>query len=198
MHQPFVIIVSGPSGVGKTTLCKRVMQLDGNLFYSVSATTRPRREGEVHGKDYYFLSVEQFEEWIEKGKLLEWARVYDNYYGTPLDPVIENFNRGKDVIMDIDVQGKRQIERNFRGRVISVFVLPPSVDELLERLEQRGAETPEQFEKRKRLIMRDLEYRWEYDYWLINDDLDKAVGELYSIIKAERLRGRYMKWKERS
>ncbi len=197
MHQPFVIIVSGPSGVGKTTLCKRVMQLDGNLFYSVSATTRPRREGEVHGKDYYFLSVEQFEEWIEKGKLLEWARVYDNYYGTPLDPVIENFNRGKDVIMDIDVQGKRQIERNFRGRVISVFVLPPSVDELLERLEQRGAETPEQFEKRKRLIMRDLEYRWEYDYWLINDDLDKAVGELYSIIKAERLRGRYMKWKER-
>ncbi len=198
MHQPFVIIVSGPSGVGKTTLCKRVMQLDGNLFYSVSATTRPRREGEVHGKDYYFLSVEQFEEWIEKGKLLEWARVYDNYYGTPLDPVIENFERGKDVIMDIDVQGKRQIERNFRGRVVSVFVLPPSVDELLERLEQRGAETPEQFEKRKKLIMRDLEYRWEYDYWLINDDLDKAVGELYSIIKAERLRGRYMKWQERS
>ncbi len=198
MHQPFVIIVSGPSGVGKTTLCKRVMQLDGNLFYSVSATTRPRREGEVHGKDYYFLSVGQFEEWIEKGKLLEWARVYDNYYGTPLDPVIENFNRGKDVIMDIDVQGKRQIERNFRGRVISVFVLPPSVDELLERLEQRGAETPEQFEKRKRLIIRDLEYRWEYDYWLVNDDLDKAVGELYSIIKAERLRGRYMKWKEKS
>lgn len=198
MHQPFVIIVSGPSGVGKTTLCKRVMQLDGNLFYSVSATTRPRREGEVHGKDYYFLSVEQFEEWIEKGKLLEWARVYDNYYGTPLDPVIENFERGKDVIMDIDVQGKRQIERNFRGRVVSVFVLPPSVDELLERLEQRGAETPEQFEKRKKLIMRDLEYRWEYDYWLINDDLDKAVGELYSIIKAERLRGRYMKWQGRS
>ncbi len=198
MHQPFVIIVSGPSGVGKTTLCKRVMQLDGNLFYSVSATTRPRREGEVHGKDYYFLSVEQFEEWIREGKLLEWAKVYDNYYGTPLDPVIENFRKGRDVIMDIDVQGKRQIERNFRGRVISVFVLPPSVDELLERLEQRGAETPEQFEKRKKLIMRDLEYRWEYDYWLINDDLDKAVGELYSIIKAERLRGRYMRWQERS
>ncbi len=198
MHQPFVIIVSGPSGVGKTTLCKRVMQLDGNLFYSVSATTRPRREGEVHGKDYYFLSVEQFEEWIEKGKLLEWAKVYDNYYGTPLDPVIENFRKGKDVIMDIDVQGKRQIERNFRGRVVTVFVLPPSVDELLERLEQRGAETPEQFEKRKKLIMRDLEYRWEYDYWLVNDDLDKAVGELYSIIKAERLRGKYMKWQERS
>ncbi len=198
MHQPFVIIVSGPSGVGKTTLCKRVMQLDGNLFYSVSATTRPRREGEVHGKDYYFLSVEQFEEWIREGKLLEWAKVYDNYYGTPLNPVIENFRKGRDVIMDIDVQGKRQIERNFRGRVISVFVLPPSVDELLERLEQRGAETPEQFEKRKKLIMRDLEYRWEYDYWLINDDLDKAVGELYSIIKAERLRGRYMRWQERS
>jgi len=197
MHQPFVIIVSGPSGVGKTTLCKKVMQLDGNLFYSVSATTRPRREGEVHGRDYYFLSVEQFEDWIDKGKLLEWAKVYDNYYGTPLDPVIENFNKGRDVIMDIDVQGKRQIERNFRGRVITIFVLPPSVEELLERLEQRGAETPEQFEKRKRLIMRDLEYRWEYDYWLINDDLDKAVGELYSIIKAERLRGRYMKWQGR-
>jgi len=197
MHQPFILIVSGPSGVGKTTLCKKVMQLDGNLFYSVSATTRPRREGEVHGKDYHFLSVEEFEDWIERGKLLEWAKVYDNYYGTPLDPVIENFNRGRDVLMDIDVQGKRQIERNFRGRVVTVFVLPPSVDELLERLEQRGAETPEQFEKRKRLIMRDLQYRWEYDYWLINDDLDKAVGELYSIIKAERLKGRYMKWQER-
>jgi len=196
MHQPFILIVSGPSGVGKTTLCKRVMQLDRNLFYSVSATSRPRREGEVHGKDYYFLSPSEFENWIKEGKLLEWAKVYDNYYGTPLEPVIENFNRGKDVIMDIDVQGKRQIERNFRGRVVTVFILPPSVEELLERLEQRGAETPEQFEKRKRLIMRDLEYRWEYDYWLINDDLDKAVGELYSIIKAERLRGRYMKWQE--
>ncbi len=194
MHQPFILIVSGPSGVGKTTLCKKLLQLDGNLFYSVSATTRPMREGEVDGRDYHFLTVEEFEGMIENGELLEWARVYDNYYGTPLKPVLENFSRGKDVIMDIDVQGKRQIERNFRGRVVSVFVLPPSVDVLLERLERRGAETPQQFEKRKELIRKDLEYRWEYDYWLINDDLDKAVGELYSIIKAERLRGRYMKW----
>lgn len=191
-HQNFILIVSGPSGSGKTTICRSLLKLDSNLFYSVSATTRERRANEVDGLDYIFLSKEKFLEMIENNELLEWAEIYGKFYGTPKKPIIDNMNKNKDVIMDVDVQGKRSIERNFRGRVISVFLIPPSRDILIERLRKRGDLNETELQKRISLIDIEMDYRWEYDYWVLNNELEKAVLDVKKIIDVERLRARYI------
>ncbi len=191
-HQNFILIISGPSGSGKTTICKRLLELDNNLFYSVSATTREKRKNEVNGIDYIFLTEDEFLKMVENDELLEWAEIYGKFYGTPKKPILENMNKNKDIIMDIDVQGKRRIERNFRGRVISVFLIPPSKDILIERLRKRGDLKENELQKRISLIDTEINYRWEYDYWVLNDDLERAVLDVKKIIDVERLRAKFI------
>ncbi len=191
-HQNFILIISGPSGSGKTTICKHLLKLDDNLFYSVSVTTREKRTNEVDGVDYIFLSRDEFLKMIENDELLEWAEIYGKFYGTPKKPIIENMNKNKDIIMDIDVQGKRKIERNFKGRVISVFLIPPSKNTLIERLRKRGDLTENELQKRISLIDVEIDYRWEYGYWVLNDDLEKAVFDVKKIIDVERLKAKFI------
>jgi len=191
-YQNFILIISGPSGSGKTTVCKKLLELDKNLFYSVSITTRKKRENEVNGIDYIFISKEEFLEMIRKDELLEWAEIYGKFYGTPKKPIFENLNNGKDIIMDIDVQGKRKIERNFRGRVISVFLIPPSKEALIERLRKRGDLSEEELFQRISLIDIEMNFKWEYDYWVLNDDLERAVMDVKKIVDVERLRGKFI------
>ncbi len=194
-YMNILFVISGPSGSGKTTICRKAVEKDGKLFYSISATTRSMRRGEQHGKDYLFLSKEEFKSMILHGKLLEWAEVYGEFYGTPREPIVQAFKEGKDVIMDIDVQGKRQVERNFHGRVVSIFVLPPSLEELERRLRKRGVEDESKLEYRLEKARTELEYRWEYDYWILNDEIEHALESLLSIIRAERLKAKYLRWK---
>jgi len=187
-HKPFVIVVSAPSGTGKTTVLNYLKTLDNNLFYSVSATSRAKRPGEVDGRDYIFVSRQKFERWIEQGELLEWAEVYGEYYGTPRKPVRDALSRGMDIIMDLDVQGKRSLEREFKDDLVSIFLLPPDLAVLKQRLISRGAEDEEKLELRLALAESELRWAYEYEYWVINDDVEKAANRILSIINAERMR----------
>lgn len=191
-YQNFIIIISGVSGSGKTTICKKLIELDENLYYSVSVTTREKRAYEIDGVDYIFISKEEFLKKIENDEFLEWAEIYGKFYGTLKKPIIENLSKNKDIIMDIDVQGKRNVERNFFGRVISIFLIPPSKDEVIRRLKLRGDLSKEELEKRISLIDVEMNHRWEYDYWVMNDDLEKAILNVKKIIDVERLRARYI------
>lgn len=187
-HKPFVIVVSAPSGTGKTTVLNYLKTLDNNLFYSVSATSRAKRPGEVDGRDYIFVSRQKFERWIEQGELLEWAEVYGEYYGTPRKPVRDALSRGMDIIMDLDVQGKRSLEREFKDDLVSIFLLPPDLAVLKQRLISRGAEDEEKLKLRLALAESELRWAYEYEYWVINDDVEKAANRILSIINAERMR----------
>ncbi|HDM89987.1 MAG TPA: guanylate kinase, partial [candidate division WOR-3 bacterium] len=169
-HEPFLIVVSAPSGTGKTTVLRRFLKICDGLFYSVSATTRKMRPGEVNGRDYIFLDKEVFENWIKEGKLLEWAEVYGEYYGTPRDPVIENMELGRDVIMDLDVEGKRKLEAQFPDRLVSVFLYPPDRETLRKRLLSRGAEDEEKLKIRLSKAEEELRWASEYEYWVVNED----------------------------
>jgi guanylate kinase len=191
-YQNFILIISGPSGSGKTTICRKLLELDKNLFYSVSITTRKKRENEVNGIDYIFISKEEFLKMVKNDEFLEWAEIYGKFYGTPKKPIFENLNSGKDIIMDIDVQGKRKIERNFRGRVISVFLIPPSKEALIERLRKRGDLSEEELFQRISLIDIEMNFKWEYDYWVLNDNLERAVMDVKKIVDVERLRGKFI------
>ncbi|MEO0202215.1 MAG: guanylate kinase [candidate division WOR-3 bacterium] len=191
-YQNFILIISGPSGSGKTTICKSLSKLDENLFYSVSVTTREKRANEIDGIDYIFLSKDEFLKMVKNEEFLEFAEIYGYFYGTPKKPIFENLRKNKDIIMDIDVQGKRRIERNFQGRVISVFLLPPSREVIIARLKMRNDLSGNELEKRISLIEKELDYRWEYDYWIINDELEKAILDVKKIIDAERLKGKYI------
>ncbi len=187
-HKPFLVVVSAPSGSGKTTVLRRLLEKCDGLFYSVSATTRKMRPGEVNGRDYIFIDKDEFKEWIENGKLLEWAEVYGEYYGTPRDPVIKSFEEGKDVIMDLDVVGKRKLETQFPDRLVSVFLYPPDMETLRNRLLSRGAEDEKKLTIRMNKAGEELRWASEYDYWVVNEDIDKAAERLKAIITAERLK----------
>ncbi len=180
-----LFVVSGPSGVGKGTILKRVMDTLDGLNFSVSVTTRSPRPGEVHGKHYFFISVSEFLRLRDSGELLEWAQVHGNFYGTPKDFVLSKLTRGEDVIMDIDVQGGKQIMEKFRDAV-TIFVLPPSLSELKRRLENRGTDTKEQIELRLKNAIWELNFAKDYKYVIVNDELDKATEKLRAIIIAER------------
>jgi guanylate kinase len=183
-----LLILSSPSGAGKSTLTKNLVDEDHTIQLSVSVTTRPRRHSEISGRHYHFIDTEEFEEMRERGDLLEWAEVHGNFYGTPRRPVEQSLARGEDMMFDIDWQGTKQICERMRSDVVSVFVLPPSMEELKARLERRAEDTPDVIERRLRNAREEIAQWGSYDYVLINDDLQRTFEELKAILGAERMR----------
>ncbi len=178
-----VVIVSGPSGVGKSTICKEIVKRLGNAYLSVSVTTRPKGKAEVDGRDYWFISEKEFQERIEKGLLLEHAKVFGHFYGTPKEKVLEALKNGKVVILEIDVQGARQVKAIFPDAIM-MFILPPTAKELAERLNHRGREAPEVAEKRLNGASAEIAAAWQYyEHMVINEDLQQAVNECVQIIE---------------
>ncbi|AVX20313.1 MAG: guanylate kinase [Bacillota bacterium] len=187
--QGLLLVISGPSGAGKGTVCRALMARHPEVAYSVSATTRKPRPGEIDGVHYYFVTRERFEEMIAAGELLEWAMVYEsgNYYGTPRQAVLDNLAAGRDVILEIDVQGALQIREKF-PEAIFIFILPPSMEELKKRITGRGTESAESISKRLACAATELSYVKKYDYCIVNDLVEKAVEKLEAIIIAEKCR----------
>lgn len=184
-----LIIISSPSGAGKSTLAKRLLADDDNISFSVSATTRPMRPGEVEGKDYYFKSRNEFLAMVDADQMLEHAEVFGNFYGSPLGPVQDAIEGGCDVLFDVDWQGGQQIRAsNLRENVVSVFILPPSIAELEARLNARGQDTAEVVAGRMAKSRDEISHWAEYDYVLVNEDLDTCEEQLRAVITAERLR----------
>ena len=184
MRKGLLVVVSGPSGAGKGTICQALLEKTP-LAYSVSATTRKPRAGEVDGESYYFLSVEAFEEMIEKDELLEWAKVYDNYYGTPLKKVEEKLAAGEDILLEIDTQGAMKVREKFPEGVY-IFILPPSLVELERRIRGRDTETEDVLQKRLAAAIDEIEAGKCYKYVVTNDEVDGAVDSVCAILAAER------------
>ncbi len=184
-----LIILSSPSGAGKSTLAKRLREWDTSLRFSVSATTRKPREGEVDKKDYYFVSEDAFRTLVNDGEMLEHARVFGNYYGSPRAPVQSAIDHGRDVLFDVDWQGAQQISNSaLKQHVLSIFILPPSITELRRRLVTRGQDDADTIAKRMEASWDEISHWDGYDYVLVNDDLAETEARLKSIITAERLR----------
>ena len=184
-----LIILSSPSGAGKSTLAKRLMAWDPDMSFSVSATTRDPRVGEEHGREYYFLSREDFQNMVLDGGMLEHAEVFGNFYGSPKKPVQEAIENGRDVLFDIDWQGGQQIAGSaLKDSVVSVFILPPSIAELERRLNSRGQDSQDVIENRMAKSRDEISHYAEYDYVLVNDNLEVTWGRLQAILTAERLK----------
>ena len=183
-----LLVLSGPSGTGKGTVCKVVRDsLGDNLAYSISATTRKPRTGEEYGREYFFFSKEEFEALRDQTGFLEWAQGYDNYYGTPRAFVEEVLASGRDCILEIDPQGALQV-RKATSEAVLVFIAPPSLEELRARLTGRGTEAPEEVEKRLSCAEAELAYSNQYDYLIVNDEVEKAAEKMKAILMAERCR----------
>lgn len=187
MDLGFLLIVSGPSGVGKGTVCKDLIESDKDIVFSVSSTSRKPREGEVDGINYNFISKEDFETKIEKGEFLEHAFVHTNYYGTSKEFVEKGINSGKIVLLEIDVQGALQVKEK-HPEVITVFILPPSMEELERRIVDRDTETQAEIDKRMSNAYKEIDLVDKYDYFVVNDDLEAAIDNIKSIINAEKHR----------
>jgi guanylate kinase len=183
-----MLVLSSPSGAGKTTLSRRLLASDPGITLSISVTTRPPRANEVDGRDYHFIDAKRFDAMRRGGELLEWARVFDNDYGTPRGPVEEAIGTGRDVLFDIDWQGTQQLREKARSDLVSVFVLPPSADELERRLRQRAQDSEAVISGRMAKAADELSHWAEYDYVIVNRDLDRAFAELQAILAAERAR----------
>ena len=184
MKKGLLVVVSGPSGAGKGTICQALLEKTA-LAYSVSATTRQPRAGEVDGESYYFISVEAFEEMIEKDELLEWAQVYDNYYGTPLKKVEEKLAAGEDILLEIDTQGAMKVREKFPEGVY-IFILPPSLAELERRIRGRDTETEEVLKKRLAAAIDEVEVGRLYKYVVMNDKVEDAVDAICAVLAAEK------------
>ncbi|AFZ46934.1 guanylate kinase [Cyanobacterium stanieri PCC 7202] len=180
-NQGKLFVITGPSGVGKGTLVRSLLKAHPDLFISISATTRQPRKGEKNGKDYYFLTVEEFESMIEEENLLEWAQYAGNYYGTPKQPVVEQIAQGKTVILEIELLGARQVKENFADSEL-IFILPPSEEELEKRLRGRGSDSEEAIKKRLARAKEEIVAQDEFNYKIVNDQLERAIAQLEEII----------------
>lgn len=185
MNKGFLLVISGPSGVGKGTVLHDLMNTQENLVYSVSATTRKKRDGEIEGVSYFYKSHEEFEKMISEDKFLEYAYVHNNYYGTPKDFVEKKISEGKIVVLEIDVQGAVNVKNNTDNAVF-IFLAPPSLSELKNRIVGRGTETENDINLRMNNARRELEYIKYYDYLVINDHINSAINSVNEIINAEK------------
>ncbi|MDI7861086.1 guanylate kinase [Rhizobiaceae bacterium n13] len=183
-----MMVISSPSGAGKSTIARLLLSKDDNLSLSVSVTTRSRRPSEIEGVHYHFVSEREFERLRDSDSLLEWAQVHGNFYGTPREPVEIAMAEGRDMLFDIDWQGAQQLQEKMKADVVSIFVLPPTMYELQSRLHRRAEDTEEVIAKRLANSRSEIEHWREYDYVLVNDDLDTAFEAVQSIIRAERIR----------
>nr|WP_321525390.1 guanylate kinase [uncultured Cohaesibacter sp.] len=186
IRRGLMLVLSSPSGAGKSTICRNLLARQDNLQLSVSATTRPKRGSEIDGVHYHFMSERQFVSMRDRGDLLEWAEVHSNFYGTPRDPVEEALSKGNDVLFDIDWQGTLQMKKAARKDIVTVFVLPPSMAELKNRLIRRAEDSEDVIERRLHNARIEISHWDEYDYVIVNDDLEKAFAAVSAILEAER------------
>jgi guanylate kinase len=183
-----MLVLSSPSGAGKTTLSRMLLEADRHVELSVSVTTRPQRRGEVDGRDYHFIDLHRFQAMVKSGKLLEWADVFGHCYGTPRRPVEKALQAGRDVLFDIDWQGTQQLSEKARDDLVSVFVLPPTVKELERRLKRRAQDSHDIIGSRMDKAADEMSHWPEYDYVIVNRDKDEAFAEVKAILAAERLK----------
>ena len=183
-----LLVISSPSGTGKTTICKKLLEYDKNIYLSVSVTTRKKRKNEVDGVDYYFRSKNDFLNLKSENAFIENALVFENYYGTLKSEVLRQVDTGIDVIIDIDWQGTRQINKEMKGNVIKIFLLPPSINELKKRLSIRNSDSMKEINFRMSKALKEIKHYDEYDYVLVNDNLDNTFKQIVTILEAERLK----------
>ncbi|MCA1403272.1 guanylate kinase [Ensifer sp. IC3342] len=183
-----MLVISSPSGAGKSTIARNLLEADPELSISVSVTTRARRPSEIEGRHYFFKSIREFEALRATDSLLEWAEVHGNFYGTPRDAVEAAMAEGRDMLFDIDWQGAQQLQEKMGGDVVSIFILPPSMTELQSRLHRRAEDSEEVIATRLANSRAEIEHWREYDYIVVNDDLDRAFSAVRAIVEAERLR----------
>jgi guanylate kinase len=183
-----MLVLSSPSGAGKTTLSRRLLASDDAIDLSTSVTTRPPRPGEIDGRDYHFIDRARFDAMVAGGELLEWAQVFGNFYGTPLGPVAKTLSSGRDVMFDIDWQGTQQLREKGRADLVSVFVLPPSIPDLERRLKSRAQDTPDVIRSRMAKASDEMSHWAEYDYVIINREIEDAFQDVRAILGAERLK----------
>ena len=183
-----LLVISSPSGTGKTTICKKLLEYDKNIHLSVSVTTRKKRKNEVEGIDYYFRSKKDFLNLKSQNSFIENAFVFENYYGTLKSEVLEQLENGIDVLIDIDWQGTRQITQAMKGNLIKIFLLPPSIDELKKRLSKRNSDSIKEINFRMSKALKEIKHFDEYDYVLVNDNLDNTFQNIVKIIEVERLK----------
>jgi len=183
-----MLVLSSPSGAGKTTLSKKLLEVDRKITLSVSATTRAMRPGEEHGRDYHFINHDEFAAWVADGKFLEHATVFSHRYGTPAHLVTSALSAGRDVLFDIDWQGTQQLKEKMRDDLVSIFILPPSHAELERRLKARASDSDEVVAGRMAKAADEISHWPEYDYIIVNTDLDKALFDIQAILNAERLK----------
>ena len=183
-----MLVLSSPSGAGKTTLTRKLLESDSSVSMSVSATTRARRSNEVEGRDYLFVAPDKFEQMVSAGEFLEHATVFDHRYGTPRQPVLSALGRGRDVLFDIDWQGAQQLKEKAREDLVSIFILPPTHDELERRLRERAEDSDAVVAKRMAKAASEISHWPEYDYVIVNNELGRAVEQVRAIMEAERTR----------
>ncbi len=183
-----MFVLSSPSGAGKTTLARMLLKADRNVELSVSVTTRPKRRGEIDGRDYHFIDIARFRAMVKTGKLLEWAEVFNHRYGTPRRPVEKALRAGRDVLFDIDWQGTQQLREKARDDLVSVFILPPTAKELERRLQRRAQDSHDIIGARMAKAAGEMSHWPEYDYVIVNRDIEKAFAEVRAILAAERLK----------
>ncbi len=183
-----MFVISSPSGAGKTSIVHNLLKVEDDLVKSISVTTRPKRANEIDGKDYYFVSIESYQDMLVRGELLEYAEVYGNFYGTLKKTVFDTLEKGLDIVFDIDWQGTQQLAQIARADLVSVFILPPSIEELEKRLKKRALDSEEVVNKRMAEASAELSHWAEYDYVVINNDLNKSVLSVRSILQSERLK----------